>query len=267
MTAKVAAIVRRDAGLALSYPLNFWLPWVSIVITVLGFWFVSRLIPPSAGLGIGGHRGNYFDYVVINVAFFSLQATALTSFSQTIRRDQLSGTLEAMLVTPTPLPLLILSSGLWFFTITLLQIVWYLAIAMGLFGMRLAHADIPMTLLFLLLIITSSVPFGVFSAAAIMRFKQAGPSNFLVGGAASLLSGVIFPVALFPLPLRWLAWLLPITHGLSGVRASLHGAGWSIVSPDAIWLACASVILLPLSLAVFARAVRRAKADGTLADY
>lgn len=267
MTAKIGAIVARDVRLSVLYPLNFWLPWISIAVTVLGFWFVSKMIPASAHLGFGGSHGGYFDYVVVNVAFFSLQATALQSFSDAIRRDQLRGTLEAMLVTPTPLPLLVLASGIWPFAITLAQIAWYFFLAMAVFGMRLWHANIAMTCLFLALIITSSVPFGVFGAAAIMRFKQGGPTNFLVGGAASLLSGVLFPIALFPPPLQWASWMLPITHGLAGVRASLHGAGWDTVRGDALWLALASAILLPISLIAFAKAVRRAKFDGTLAEY
>lgn len=260
------AIALRDARLALAYPMNFWLTWISIAVTVAGFWFVSRLIPPSVHLGFGRSPGSYFDYVVVNIAFFSLQATALQSFPQAIRTDQLRGTLEAVLVTPTPLTLIVLSSGIWAFALTMLQIVWYFTVASLFFGLRLPHANAEIAAVFLLLIITSSVPLGILSAATIMRFKQMVP-NFLVGSAASLLSGVLFPVALFPLPLRIISWLLPITHGLSGVRGALHGASWAAVQGDAIWLCVASIILLPISLFAFSRAVRRAMMDGTLAEY
>lgn len=260
------AICMRDARLALAYPLNFWLTWVSIAVTVVGFSFVSRLVPPSVHLGFGRSPGSYFQYVVVNVAFFSLQATALQSFPQAIRNDQLRGTLEAVLATPTPLALIILSSGIWAFGMTLLQIAWYFIVASALFGLRLPHANASLAGLFLLLIITSGVPFGILSAATIMRFKQMAP-NFLVGGAASLLSGVLFPVALLPFPLRILSWMLPITHGLNGIRGALHGAPWGAVQADALWLCIASIVLLPLSLIAFSRAVRRAMMDGTLADY
>lgn len=102
---KILAIFLRDARLALSYPASFWMRWVSTALAVLGFAMVSRLVPPSVHLGVAGSRGTYFDYVVINVAFFSLQATALQSFSQAIRNDQFCGTLEPLLSTPTPLAL------------------------------------------------------------------------------------------------------------------------------------------------------------------
>lgn len=266
MTAKVCAIALRDARLALAYPLNFWMIWVGIAVTVFGFSVVSRLVPPSVHLGFGRTPGSYFDYVVVNVAFFSLQATALQSFPQAIRTDQLRGTLEAVLSTPTSIALIVLSSGIWAFGLTLLQIAWYFTIASLFFGLRLPHANPALVALFLLLIVTSGAPLGILSAAAIMRFKQVVP-NFLVGSAASLLSGVLFPIALLPLPLRVLSWLLPITHGLNGMRAALHGAAWNTVAPDALWLCVASMLLLPASLAVFSRAVRRAMMDGTLADY
>lgn len=266
MSAKIAAIALRDARLALAYPLNFWMIWVGIAVSVFGFSLINRLVPASVHLGFGHTPGSYFDYVVVNVAFFSLQATALQSFPQAIRTDQLRGTLEAVLSTPTSLALIVLSSGIWSFGLTLLQIVWYFTIASLFFGLRLPHAEPGLVALFLVLIVASGAPLGILSAAAIMRFKQVVP-NFLVGSAASLLSGVLFPVALLPLPLRIVSWLLPITHGLSGIRAALHGAPWSAVAPDALWLCVAGALLLPASLAVFSRAVRRAMMDGTLADY
>lgn len=264
---RVGAILWRDARLSLSYPMNFWMQWGSIFVTIVGFWFVSRLVPPSVHLGGAGGRGSYFDYVVINIAFFSLQATALTSFSKAIRTDQLYGTIEPLMSTPTPLPLLVCAGSLWPFVITLLQLAWYLTIASTIFGLPLHSANIPLTIAVLALIIASSAGVGIFSAAAMMRFKQNGPSTFLVGGAASLLSGVLFPVALFPLPLRVVAWMLPITHGLTAVRLALAGGTWRAAAGDVIWLLCAALILVPLGLLAFRAAVERARIDGSLGHY
>lgn len=264
---KALAIFVRDARIGFSYPLTFWMQWVSIFVAVVGFWFVSRLVPPSAHLGTGGARGSYFDYVVVNVAFFSMQATALQSFSRAIRRDQYCGTLEPLLTTPTPLPLLVCAASLWPFIITVLQVCWYLVLASTVFGLRLGGANVGLSLVVVALIITSSSAVGIVSAAAIMQFKQNGPANLLVGGAASLLSGVLFPVVLLPAPLRVMAWFLPITHGLAAIRAALAGGTWQTSAPDLLWLACASAILLPAALAMFRVAVHRCRVDGTLGHY
>ena len=44
---RVGAIFRRDALVALSYPGNFALTWLAIVIEVIVAWYISKLIPPS----------------------------------------------------------------------------------------------------------------------------------------------------------------------------------------------------------------------------
>jgi len=267
MWSKVGAIFVRDARLALSYRMSFWLQWVSIVVSVAGFYFISQLVPPSQRFGYNGQLGSYFEYVIIGLAFASFQTTALQSFQRSIRGDQMLGTLEAILATPTNLPLIILSASVWSFLLTALQVVFYLAVAAVLFGLDLGHVNLLTIACFLVLTVGCMSPLGVMGAATIMTFKQAGPTNFVVGGAAQLLSGVLFPVSLLPLPLQWLSVALPLTHTLSGMRGGMNGATIAQLTPDVTWLAVATLVLLPISLFVFKVAVERAKLDGTLGHY
>lgn len=264
---RAAAFFVRDARLALSYPVDFWMPWATTVVTLLGFWCVSKLVAPSALLGIAGSRGSYFSYAAVNVAFFSVTAAAMQSFERAVRTDQIFGTLEAVLASPTRLSTLILCSALWPFALTCTRVIWYLLLAWAIFGLEIAHANVPLLLLFFALIVLTSSAIGIFGAAAVMRYKNVGLSNFLVGGAASLLSGVMFPVALLPAPLRAISWLLPFTHGLRGARAAVAGAAFGPVAGDALWLAVAAAVLLPLAFWSFRCAVEAAKRAGTLATY
>ena len=54
------------------------------------------------------------------------QTAALNSFAEAIRDGQLTGTLEVVLATPTTLPVLVLSSAVWSFTLTAMQTGVYL---------------------------------------------------------------------------------------------------------------------------------------------
>jgi len=267
MWSKVGAIFVRDARLALSYRMNFWLQWASIIVSVTAFWFISQMIPPSRKFGFMGHVGSYFEYVVVGLAFVNYQSTALQSFQRSIRGDQMLGTLEAILATPTSLSLIVLSSGVWAFFLTTLQVACYLVLASALFGLNLSGANVLTAVVFLLLTVACMSPLGVMAAATVMTFKQAGPTNFMMGGAAQLLAGVLFPVALLPLPLRYLSQALPLTHALNGMRGAVHGITIVQLAPDALWLSVATLVLLPISLFVFRRAVDRAKQDGTLGHY
>ena len=260
------AIVQRDARLQYAYVLSFWLGWAGIVGQALTFYFISKLVGPSAAFGVNGRVVPYFDYVAVNLAFVRFQAAALGSFQRSVRGEQLMGTLEAILSTPTSLSLLVVSSGVWPALLTATQVALFLAVAWGL-GLDLRHVELITLAVFLALTVLATTPIGILAAAAIMALKQEPPTGFLVGGIASLLGGVLFPIDKLPPALQKLSWCLPVTHSLAGIRAAFGGASLTATAGEALWLAVAAAVLLPLSLALFARAVRRAKHDGTLGEY
>ncbi len=264
--AKIAAIFRRDVRVALSYPGNFAISWLSIGIEVVIAWYISQLIAPSAKFGEGGHIAPYFQYLAINAAFLRFQTAALNSFAEAIRDGQLTGTLEVVLATPTTLPVLVLSSGVWSFALTSLQTLVFLIIAL-LFGLDLSHLNLGTALVFLALTVLSTSPLGVLAAALSMVIKKTGPVEWISNSSASLFGGVYLPLTRLPWALQAIGWCLPITHALAGFRAAAGGVPLSQVAGDAIWLLVASVILTPFSLWLFVRAVNKARVDGTLAMY
>jgi ABC-2 type transport system permease protein len=264
--AKVAAIFRRDVRVALSYPGNFAISWLSIGIEVIIAWYISQLIAPSAKFGAGGHVATYFQYLAINFAFVRFQTAALNSFAEAIRDGQLTGTLEVVLATPTTLPVLVLSSGVWSFALTGMQTLVYLGVAV-LFGLDLSHVDPLTATVFTLLTIAATSPLGVLAAALSMVIKKTGPVEWISTASASVFGGVYAPLASLPAFMQLAGWALPITHALNGFRAAAAGVPLAQVAPDAIWLLVASVILMPVSLWLFVRAVNKARVDGTLAMY
>lgn len=264
---KLRAIFIRDMQLALTHRMSLAMQFISIAIAVTGMAYVSRLVPASPALGVAGHASSYFSYVVINTAFVLFQSTALLSFAASIRNDQMMGTLEAIHSTPTSLPLLVFASNLWAFTVTFAQVAFYLVFARVAFGLDLATTNLFSAGMFALLTVATMSSLGVLSAASMMVFKQSGPTNLLVGGAAALLGGVLFPIAFLPHPVQLVSWLLPITHTLTGMRGAIAGVPLQRLMPDAIWLAVVAIALLPISFLAFRHAVDKAKFDGTLANY
>jgi len=259
------AIFVRDARLAVSYPASFWIQWLNILVSITMAFFLARLFGSSPKFGFHG-PASYFFFLAVNLAFVRFQQTALMSFSQGIRDAQTAGTLEVILATPTRLPVIVLSAGLWAFGFTALQTAVYLAVA-TLFGLDLQHTNMPAAATFLFLTVTCLSTLGVMAAAAVMTFKQVGPLDFMMAGATNLFGGVYFPLSILPVPLQLVGWMLPITHALSGIRGALRGESLLQLMPDALWLGVATIVLLPISLVMFAGAVRRAKVDGTLGQY
>ncbi len=136
-----------------------------------------------------------------------------------------------------------------------------------LFGLNLSHTN-PCTLLaFLFLTMTSLTPLGVISAAMTMVVKQSAPFEYFFNTATYLFAGVYLPLHSLPPALQCIGWCLPIAHALIGLRGAIQGLSLSSLMPEALWLMGATLILLPLSLWIFDRAVKRAKIDGTLNEF
>jgi ABC-2 type transport system permease protein len=105
-----------------------------------------------------------------------------------------------------------------------------------------------------------------------MVFKRGDPFGVLLGTGSALFSGVLFPTQLLTqyagAGFGKISLLLPATYGLDGIRrVLLEGQGLSQVREPLTTLLVFLAILLPFSLWVFARAIRRAKREGSLIQY
>lgn len=262
----LAAFLKRDARLALTYPQGLVVPFVSIVFTVMGFAYLSRLINPHEQMRSAGVPLDYFSYVVLNLAFMLLLNGALQALSGAIRRDQVGGTLEPIVAAPAALPSILLASSVWPILFAAAEAAAYVGSGIP-FGLRFHGFNAAAFVAVLVLSMACMLALGTLGAAAVVRYKQNPPSSFLTGSAVAMLSGVLFPVALLPLPLRYVSWMLPLTHALSGLRGAVSGAPLGAIVPDCLWLAVATALIAPVAFFTFAAALNRAKRDGTLMSY
>jgi ABC-2 type transport system permease protein len=121
-------------------------------------------------------------------------------------------------------------------------------------------------ILILTIICFSSI--GILSASFIMVFKRGDPINMLLMGTSELFGGVLFPIEVFPSWMQSISHILPITYSVNGMRhALLQGYSLGELAPELLSLVLFSIVLLPLSLFVFERAVLKVKAEGGLVQY
>jgi ABC-2 type transport system permease protein len=265
---KPLAFVKRDLSLMLSYRLSFFLQFFGIFFSVLMFFFIARLFGQAATPYLAAYGGDYFSFVLVGIAFSGYLGVAMGSFSSSIRRGQMMGTLEVMLVTPTRLSTILVSSSLWSFAFTSLRIVVYLVVGALVFGVNLSHANWLAALLIQVLTILSFGSLGIISASFIMAFKQGNPLNMVLGTASSLLGGVYYPITVLPVWLQPFSHLLPITYSLRAMRlAVLQGYSLSALAPDVLILAVFAIVLFPLSLVAFRLGVQKAKMEGSLTQF
>jgi hypothetical protein len=128
--------------------------------------------------------------VSLSQLYFS---TALYSFAAKVRSEQVLGTLEAMLVSPTPTSVVIFSSTAWDFTWGALRLVVYLLVAVFVFGVKLNVTSPIALVLGVGLTLLSSAGIGMLSASFILYFKRGDPINFLLSAGTTFFGNVIFP--------------------------------------------------------------------------
>jgi ABC-2 type transport system permease protein len=266
---KVAAFFIRDLLWDMSYPFSFFWRGSSIFFSLVTFYFLGRLVAGStAGYLSAYGGGGYFPFVLVGLALAGFQGVALTSISGAIHYGMYTGTLEAMLVTPTPLSTIVFASVLYQFVSSLLNILLYLAFGAVLFGVSLFHANLLSAAVILALGVLAQLPLGILSASFLLVFKRGDPLTSLVGSLSSLLGGVYFPLAVLPGWLQSVAFFLPFTHALEGLRqAVLNGRSLMELSTQVIVLCVFAIVLLPLSLAAFSYAIHQAKRLGTLSQF
>ena len=265
---KCLAFFKRDLTSELSYKFSFFLQFFGIFISILIFFFLSKLFTGNEIPHLKPYGGNYFNFVLIGLAFSNYLNVAVRSLAKNIREAQMMGTLEALLVTPTEIPTIILGSSLYSYFFTSFQVLIYLLLGGLLFGVDFGSANYPAAFLILLLTITSLSSVGILSASFIMIFKKGDPITWIFSAGSILLGGVYYPIQVLPVWLKNLSYLLPITHSLEGMRlALLQGHSVQQLSGNIIALVIFSILLIPLSLLVFKKAVNKAKIDGSLSQY
>lgn len=261
------AFLLRDIRITLSYKIAFVMQMVSVFIAVPIFFFMGELVDEAAPKALEPYGGSYFGFLLIGIALLDYLAVSLRSFGQSLRDSQLTGTLEIILLSPTPLTQMLLYSSIWSFLFTTLRFVLYLVVG-SLFALDLGEANLLGAILILFMGILSFIPFGVLTASLIMWLKRGEMLNSLVSAASMFFGGVLYPVASMPPLLQMVSKLLPFTYALEGMRLAIQqGHSLTQLAPQFLALALFAAVLLPLSLTIFAAAVRHTKSTGTLGDY
>ncbi|GAB4270016.1 MAG: ABC transporter permease [Candidatus Promineifilaceae bacterium] len=261
------AFLNRDLAHETSYRLAFLGTFANVFVRVLLFYFLSKFISTAATPYLGAYQGNYFAFVLIGITLGSYFSTGLSGFAHALREAQTTGTLEALLMTPAPLSIIIIGSALWSYAFTTIRVLAYLILG-ALLGMSFNQANFGAALVILTLAIIAFASIGILAAAIIMVIKRGDPVTGLLANAANLVGGVFYPVEVLPDWLQWLAKVLPLPYALHALRlALLNGAEWQTLWPDIAALLFFCLIGLPVSLLAFRSAIHYAKRDGSLTHY
>lgn len=268
MLKRTLAFLKKDFLIESSYKLSFLLNIFAVLVSILTYFFIDKLF----GHRVVGHLEefgvNYFSYVLLSMAFFSYIGVGLGSFSSRIRSEQIQGTLEALLLTPTTISTILLSLTLWNLCFATLNVVIYILAGIFLFNINFTNVNLLSTLVILILTITSFSGLGILSASFIMVFKRGNPVGWVINSLQGLIGGVYFPITVMPVWLQFLARFFPITYAIRAIELAVYrGFGLSQLGEEIGFLLLFSCLLLPLSFASFKYALKKARQQGSLLQY
>jgi ABC-2 type transport system permease protein len=263
---KVAAFLRRDFLEAWSYRTAFITDGLNLALQALLFFYIGQIVDPAALPSFGGGRISYFEFVVVGIAISMILGVGLFRAARAFRNEQLMGTLEVLLMTPTTAATIQIGSVAY-------DLV-YVPLRTGLFFLAVTlAADVqinPGGILPAIATLLCFIPFvwglGILYAASTVTFKVAG-GGFIVT-ILTMTSGAYFPVSVLPDWLAAPAEVNPMTLTVDAMRESLLGdGGWSEVGTALLVLGPASLVTLALGIVAFRAALLRERRRGTLGLY
>jgi ABC-2 type transport system permease protein len=265
---KLAALFRRDLSVARSYRAAFALELLQALFGVASFYFLSQFVGSTQLQRALPQGGSYFSFALVGLAFFDYLSVALYTFDESLREARQNGTLENLLVTQTPLPVILAGSSLYPFVLMSLRTTVYLGWGAILFGFPVQRANWAGAVLILAASVLAFLGLGILSASYLLVFKRGNPFNWALIGLSSVVGGMMYPVSILPVWLQYVARLVPVTYAMEGMRAALLGhATLRELWPSLAALLTFAAVLLPVSFIVFSWALRRTKITGTLTHF
>jgi len=265
---KLPAFARRDMIVAWSYRFAFFSDALSLVLQAFLFYFVGLLVDDSKLPEYGGSQVSYMEFVAVGIALAAFVQIGLGRISAAMRQEQMIGTLEAILLTPTSPATIQLGSVVYdLIYVPLRTAIYLVAIALG-FGL---HFNLD-GLLPALIVLVAFVPFvwglGLISAAGTITFRGGSAGVGFAVAIMTLASGAYFPLDLLPGWLSALAVLNPMAIAIEGMREPLLGtASWSQTVDAVLVLVPLAVVSLLAGVFAFRQALRRERRLGTLGLY
>ena len=139
---KITAFFARDFAIARGYRGALLLETLEALFGVATFYYLSRFVASPELSSALPNGSNYFAFALVGFAFFDYLSVSLTAFDSSIEEARQNRTLEALLVTQTPLPVILAGSAVYPFTALALRTCVYLGMGRAAFRFHAARSEL-----------------------------------------------------------------------------------------------------------------------------
>jgi ABC-2 type transport system permease protein len=260
------AVLRRDWAVERTYHLKLGLSLIQTAGFAFALYFVSKLVDDPEALS--QYDGTYFDFVMVGLAVNFFAAVGLESFSTSLVREQNTGTIELLLVSPVRSGTLVAGMFLFPLILGVIQVVALLGVGMGLAGSGISVGGLLLATPVMALTTATFAAVGIAAAGVLILAKRGDPLTGPFSLLSMLFSGAIFPLDVLPGWIQPLGYLIPAAWGVRATREILlSDAGWQDVLPEVIALALFSVVFMVVGLRLLRRCLEIGRRDALLGGY
>ena len=175
----------------------------------------------------------------VGASVMGVWSAVATTAATSLQSERRQGTLELLVASPTPLPLIVVPITLSMATIGLYSLVATLLWGRFAFGINVSLLH-PLAFAVACVVTALSVSvLGFVLAVTAVRYRSAWALGTALELPIWLICGFLVPLSILPHWVRPISWLIPTTWGVSAVKsAALGGTPWRDI---AICLAVAAV--------------------------
>ena len=264
---KIWALVRASWLSASSYKLGVVFSFGSLVLSVIPIFFVTRALQATMADAIKGQGDQYFAFLIVGLIAINIVTSTIYALPGGLQNATSTGTLEALLATPTSVSAMLVGLSGYEVLFSLVR-SFVMLLTATILGANIEWVRLGASLPIIVLVVVAHLPIAIVTAAMVLAFRTRGPLPQVVLMLSSFLGGVYYPTTVIPGWIESVSAFIPLTYGLTALRAVLL-EGQSIAS---VWreisiLLAFTVVATIASAFVFRAALRYARRVGNLAQY
>jgi ABC-type polysaccharide/polyol phosphate export permease len=267
MLAKPVAFLQRDFRIAMTYRIGFIQSIVALILGLISLNFIATFVDEGAPPTLDVYNHGYFGFALVGTAVALFAQGVVGLFPSAVRSAQTTGTLEVILGGRTEYLMFLSGSAFYGFCYMLIRFAVTLLIGSFILQAQINPGGVLVATIALLLTGVTFAGIGILGAAFVVWFKQQEPLTGMYVTLSLLLGGVLYPTTVLPNLLQKLAAIMPLTHTVDVMRLALLQQHGISAAADDLAVLSISALLLPFAILIFAFAVGRARASGSLGHH